>query len=142
MKNIFSWLLISIIAILSSCESHDEPEQPYTGPWEIIIYEHFYGVYNGSTEYMDWFNEHQQYIEGAKFIRKSQTWYILGNDVLYSDYKDYYEGFISWYQIVDKVSEQDLILEMERIEQFSTSEDKNGRFDTFTATYRKYEMND
>lgn len=139
MKNIFTWLLLSVIAILSSCESHDEPEHPYTGPWEIAIDEYFYGIYNGSTEYIDWFNEHQQYIVGAKFIKNTVTTSISGNDVLYTDYKHYYEGSIAWYQIIDKASEQDLKLQMKRIERFSTSKDKNGRFDTFKATYRRYD---
>lgn len=142
MKNLLIWLLLPAIAILSSCESLDEPEQPYTGPWEMEIYEHFYGVYNGSTKYIDWFNEHQQYIVGAQLIKSSSTTNISGNDVLYSDYKDYSEGFIRWYQIVDKTSEQDLIKQLERVEQFSTPKDKNGRFDTFKATYRKYGTND
>ncbi len=144
MKNLLMWLLLPAIAILASCESHNEPEQPYTGPWEICYEEHYYGLHNDSKEFVNWFESHNQFFYAAKFTNGSNLWMFdsTSDKPILDDYKEWYEGDIMWIEIVDNSTEETIKSMIGSFESLSIPKDKNGRFDTFTATYRKYGTND
>lgn len=145
MEKILNSLLILCIAVLSSCSSsHEEPEQPYTGPWEIYYDEYYYGLHNDSNEFVNWFESHNQFFHAAKFTSGNFIWMFdstSGKPIL-DDYKEWYEGNIIWIEIVDNTTEETIKSMISSFESLSIPKDKNGRFDTFKASYRKYGTND
>lgn len=91
------WLLMGILCIvLSACSSNDEPEAPYSGPWEIHYFESYVGIHNNSNEFEDWFNNHTQYFVEARFSNYSGSEKMYYTDYIeLDDYKNYY-GEIYW----------------------------------------------
>ena len=64
-----------IVLILSACSSDDEPEPEYTGPWEIVYDESYYGLHNDSQDFREWFINHSQYLEAAQLQKlNGATW--------------------------------------------------------------------
>lgn len=144
MSKFLNWLLLLIIAIFPSCGSNDEPEQPYMGPWEVYYYESYYGLHNDSPEFVNWFELHNQFFYSAMFINGNSQWMFdaTSDRPMLKDYAEWYEGNITWIEIVGKATEEDVKVKVDSFESLSIPKDKNGRFDSFKASYRKYNAND
>lgn len=136
MKN---YLLIAIgflFLFISSCSS-DEPETPYTGPWEIFYEESYVGLHNNSPEFVDWFNAHTDCFVQAYFSNpNSNMWY--DDYILLDDYKNLC-GDICWHEIVQKATEEEIQTKVKEFESFTIIEDYNTKSDLFQAKYQRYE---
>jgi len=140
MNKLLKLSALFVVLILSACSSDDEPEPEYTGPWEIVYDESYYGLHNDSQDFREWFINHSQYLEAAQLQKlNGATWTITDKDFRLSDYDEWYSGRIRWYQIVDNSSEQDIIDLVETFNSFTIEDRKNNTHDSFKAQYRRYE---
>lgn len=137
MKN---YLLIAIgflFLFISSCSS-DEPETPYTGPWEIFYEESYVGLHNNSPEFVEWFNNHTDDFEIA-FFRSYNVDATYSDYVELDDYKHFQMGDICWHEIVQKATEEEIKAKVKEFESFTIIEDYNTKSDLFQAKYQRYE---
>ncbi len=135
------WLIIDILClILSACSSNDEPDAPYTGPWEIHYFESYVGLHNNSKEFEHWFNSHTQYFVEARFSNYTGTTQMQYTDYIeLDDYKNYF-GEIYWLEIVPKATEDEIKQKIADFESFTVIEDLNTKSDIFQAKYQRHEV--
>lgn len=134
------WLLMGIICLaFTACGSDDEPEEPYTGPWEIYYGESYCGIHNNCDGFNTWLSNHKDCLLRAKFYTPN------GNSVEYTeyvteeDYTEFYSGEIEWSEIVDKASEEEIKSMVDRFTSFTIEDSKNRKYDRFEASYKRYE---
>lgn len=135
---VLHWLIIGILCLVTSaCGSDDEPEAPYTGPWEIHYFESWVGIHNNSPEFEEWFLNHTDCFVEFYFQNGTQqgcyTDYIELND-----YKNYC-GEIYWREIIPIASEDEIKTKVAEFESFTVIEDYNNKSDLFQAKYQRYD---
>lgn len=133
------WLLMGILCLfVSSCGS-DEPDAPYTGPWEISYLESYVGIHNNSQEFIDWFNQHTNDFEIAYFSSRYEN--VCFDDYIeLNDYKHYTMGEIYWREIVTQATEDDIKAKVLDFESFTITDEKdNNKADLFQAEYQRYD---
>lgn len=134
------WLIMGILClVLPACSSNDEPDAPYTGPWEVYYGETFWGIHNNCKDFNEWLANHKDCLVAAKFD------YPNGNSVEYTeyvteeDYKEFYSGEIEWCEMVDKASEEEIKSMVDKFTSFTIENSKNRIYDRFYASYKRYD---
>lgn len=136
------WFIGGILCLIASACGSDEPEKPYTGPWEIYYEESYWGLHNNSNEFNTWLAMHKEGLLAAKFS------HLNGNSVLYSeyvteeDYSEFYSGDIAWCEVVDCATEDEIKQMTEDFIAFTIENKVNRTFDRFFASYQRYGGND
>lgn len=137
-------LLIGLLFVLvySCSSSSDEPEQEYNGPWEIVYYEVYHGMHNNSIEFESWFNSHTEYFSAAQFLNVDGSKALIidspnGECFELNNYDKYYNGEIEWIEHIDKASEPEVKAIVSAFESMSIKNDRDKKFDIFTAYYKK-----
>lgn len=134
------WLTIGILCLIcTSCGSDDEPDVPYTGPWEIEYYEEYSLIHNDSPEFESWFNSHLNDFQVCSFW-DGHSVYEYTDYVELDDYKNYHTGEILWIEIVDNASESEIKSLVDKFQQFTIRDSKDLRkYDIFEANYQRYD---
>lgn len=127
---------LAILPFLSSCSSSDEPEKEYTGPWAIIYEERYFKIHNESDAFKDWFTSHQDVFLSASLFDDWGKWEFTYKEdyPVWDDYTTYYRGHITWQEIFEKASKEQLETLVAEFEAFTIPKTENGEYDTFTAT--------
>lgn len=137
--NKYLLIIIGILSLLGSSCGSDEPEPPYTGPWQVAYYEEYSYIHNESPEFIDWFNSHLDNFVECQFYDGHNTYYY-SDYVELDDYKNYHTGSILWIEIVNNATEDEIKLAVDRFQKFSIQEANDSRkFDLFDAYYQRYE---
>lgn len=131
------WLLLGILCLfVTSCGS-DEPDAPYTGPWEIYYGESYWGIHNDSKEFNAWLADHKN------CMVECVLYHLNGNSVQYTDYiteddyKDFYYGNIAWVETIDEASESEIEKIVNDFTSFTIEDKKNSCYDRFYAIYQR-----
>ncbi len=139
------WIFYSIICLfLSACSSSNDEPTEYTGPWEIVYEETYYGIHTDSEDFITWFNNHTNYFEAAFFhtINNNIEFVLVasdGNVVELYDYEDWYSGNIHWREIVEQATETEIKEKVSEFEAFTIPERVDRTYDKFFAAYHKLE---
>lgn len=122
---------------VTSCGS-DEPDAPYTGPWEIHYVESWVGgFHNNSPEFELWFLNHTDCFVEFHFKNGNTEGYYTD----YIELNDYKKdcGLIYWREIIPTASEQEIKAKVAEFESFTIIEDTNKKSDLFQAEYQRYD---
>lgn len=140
MKRIYTFLLL-IGLLFSGCSSStDDIEVKYTGPWEIVYREVYYGIHNDREEFTKWFNDHLNCFEVAVFENSKEGMYleaINGDCVMLSDYDEWYSGEIVWVDTIQKATEPEIKEMVSGFESMTIRNSQDRKVDKFAAEYRK-----
>lgn len=147
MNKLLKLSALFMVLILSACSSDDEPEPEYTGPWQIVYDEAFYGWTTKDPTFKTWFDAHQQDFEAAEFRDASGETRIIyskdnGDWIEWQDYKTWYQGNIIWYETVEKATESEIKAKVAEFESFTSYKDKDhsNLVDDFKSQYRRLEQ--
>lgn len=131
------WLILGIICLVfTSCGSDDEPEAPYTGPWEIHYIESWVGIHNNSQEFEEWFLDHTDCFVEFYFNNGTQQGYYTDYIEL-NDYKNYC-GEIYWLEIIPNATEDEVKQMVDDFESFTIIKDQDKKFDIYQAKYERH----
>lgn len=146
-KRLLKFSALFIVLILSACSSDDEPEAEYTGPWQIIYDELYYGWTTRDSNFKDWFEAHLQDFECAEFRNASgENSAIYSKDngdwIEWQDYKIWYQGNIIWYETIEKATESEIKDKVAEFESFTSYKDEDHSYlvDDFKSQYKRLEQ--
>lgn len=133
------WLLMGILCLFATSCASDEPDAPYTGPWEIHYLESWVGLHNSTPEFEKWFLNHTDCFVEFHFSNKTGTY--KGSYTDYIELNDYnqYMGEIYWCEIVPTATEDEIKAKVAEFEAFTIIEDINKKSDLFQAEYQRYD---
>ena len=133
------WIIMGILCLLATSCGSDEPEAPYTGPWEICYAESYAGIHNSTQEFIDWFNAHTNDFEIAYFSSRYEN--VCYDDYIeLNDYKHYPMGEIFWREIITQATEDEVKAKVAEFESFTITDEKdNNNGDLFQAKYQRYD---
>ena len=143
-KAVIYFLALFLLAITTACGSSssdepDNPEQEYTGPWEIVYYESYYGIHNETQEFQKWFDAHYKWFDSAKLVNGDKTWIFTSQDdyIIWDDYKEWKKGEICWVEELNGAKEDEVKKMIKDIESYSIPLNDKLYFDKFEASYKK-----
>lgn len=145
-KRLHKLSALFMVLILSACSSDNEPEPEYTGPWQIVYNEQYYGWTTKDPNFKKWFDAHHQDFDVAEFRNASEEYRVVyskenGDWIEWQDYKKWYQGNIIWYETVEKATESEIKAKVTEFESFTSYKDENNSHigDDFKSQYRKLE---
>lgn len=138
MKTIQLFLLGTLCMLATSCGSN-EPDAPYSGPWEIHYCEsRVGGFHNNSPEFEVWFLNHTDCFVEFHF-QNGNTQGYLTDYIELNDYKNDC-GIIYWREIITQATEDEIKSKVAEFESFTiTYEKDNNKADLFQAEYQRYD---
>lgn len=131
------------VLILSSCSNNDEPEPPYTGPWEIVYIEEYYGMHNDDPKFATWFNEHTHaftYGDILWYNGTMETFTALAPNETYDTFKECYGhkvGRFMWEEVVTNATEQEMEAKVKEFESFTIENERDKTGDIFRSQYHR-----
>lgn len=134
-----NWIILSALCLITSACDSDEPEKPYTGPWEIYYGESYYGIHNNCDEFNTWFAAHENDFEVAKFTYPNGDWVIISDYITKKDYSVFYSGDIAWIEIVECASEDEVKQMVDRFKAFTIENVIERKYDRFVSSYSRYD---